>query len=576
MEIRKRKMKFITALFVAMAFFMFCEAGDVKASYDGYCYQVLDDIVRITSYDGEGGNIIIPNIIEGYPVGEIEERAFYDCTSLISIEMPDSVREIGEEAFLNCTSLTSIEMSDGVTKIGKDAFCNCTSLTSIEIPNGVREIGEGAFDNCTSLTSIEIPDSVTKIEREAFRGCIGLVNIKLSNSITELCYETFSGCAGLTNIEIPDSVMEIEPYAFYNCTGLTYLSIDTVPNGIDKKAFTGCSNITYFKLGKTIVNDDSARYINSLLENEKRGGTSSYHVEIKAGTEFIGCQAFAFCERLAGITIPDSVREIGENAFTGCKKLSDVTLPINLTQISPVLFAGCSSLKSISIPSSVTEIGAWAFKGCNAMRSVTIPKSVSKIGEYAFGFSDYVDGVDSSGNPGKGHWVRDKNFIIIGYSNTAAETYAKQYGIKFQALNTKKSNKVFKYAKSSYQPTGKRTAILIQVGNTGTVFKIPDTVKSNGKTYKVTSVGKGAFQNCKKLKSVVIGKNVTSIGAKAFSGCKVLKKITIKSAKLKKVGKNAFKRIYAKAVIKAPKAKLKAYQKLLKKKGQGKKVRITR
>ena len=98
--------------------------------------------------------------------------------------------------------------------------------------------------------------------------------------------------------------------------------------------------------------------------------------------------------------------------------------------------------------------------------------------------------------------------------------------------------------------------------------KIPDKVKLNGKTYKITSVGKGVFQNCKKLKSVVIGKNVTAIGMKAFSGCKALKKITIKSTKLKKVGKNAFKKIYAKAVIKAPKAKRKAYRKLLREIGR--------
>lgn len=92
----------------------------------------------------------------------------------------------------------------------------------------------------------------------------------------------------------------------------------------------------------------------------------------------------------------------------------------------------------------------------------------------------------------------------------------------------------------------------------------------------VTSIGKNSFYGCIKLKTVVIGKGVTSISAKAFNGCKALKKITIKSTKLKKVGKNAFKGIHAKAVIKVPKAKLKAYQKLLKNKGQGKKVRIAK
>ncbi len=134
-----------------------------------------------------------------------------------------------------------------------------------------------------------------------------------------------------------------------------------------------------------------------------------------------------------------------------------------------------------------------------------------------------------------------------------------------------------KSKKAVYKVTGKDKVEYSKISNKKNVsVKIPDKVTLNGKAYKVTSIGKGAFQNCKKLKSVVVGKNVTSIGAKAFSGCKALKKITIKSAKLKKVGKNAFKGIHAKAVIKTPKAKLKAYKKLMKKKGQGKKVRITK
>ena len=107
-----------------------------------------------------------------------------------------------------------------------------------------------------------------------------------------------------------------------------------------------------------------------------------------------------------------------------------------------------------------------------------------------------------------------------------------------------------------------------------TSLKTGDTVKINKKNFKVTAIANNAFKNCKKLKRVVLGKEITSIGAKAFSGCKALKKITIKSTKLKKVGKNAFKGIHAKAVIKAPKAKLKAYKKLLRAGGMGLKARI--
>ena len=103
---------------------------------------------------------------------------------------------------------------------------------------------------------------------------------------------------------------------------------------------------------------------------------------------------------------------------------------------------------------------------------------------------------------------------------------------------------------------------------------VPKTVKIQGKTYKVTSIAANAFKNNKKLASVTVGANVTTIGSKAFYGCKNLKKITVKSAKLKSVGKNALKGIHKKAVVKVPKNKLLKYKKLFKSRGQKKTVRI--
>ncbi len=108
----------------------------------------------------------------------------------------------------------------------------------------------------------------------------------------------------------------------------------------------------------------------------------------------------------------------------------------------------------------------------------------------------------------------------------------------------------------------------------GTSIKVPNSAVLKGTSFSVTSVAKSAFAGNKKLKSVIIGKNVKAIGEKAFYGCKALKKITIKSTVLKKAGKNALKGIHKNAKIKVPKKKLKAYRKLLKKKGQGKKVKI--
>ncbi len=132
-----------------------------------------------------------------------------------------------------------------------------------------------------------------------------------------------------------------------------------------------------------------------------------------------------------------------------------------------------------------------------------------------------------------------------------------------------------------------------------TKVKVPKTVKIGGKTFKVTAIGSKAFKNNKKIKSVEIGDNVkiistsafegctklskavlgkwvTEIGRNTFKNCRKLKTITIKSKKLKKIGKSALKNIKTSAKIKVPAKKLSAYKKLLRNKGQGKKVKIVK
>ena len=99
---------------------------------------------------------------------------------ITSCEINEKTKVIYDSAFYNCGSLTSITLPDSVTSIGERAFYNCSSLTSITLPDSVTSIGERAFYNCSSLTSITIPNSVTSIERSAFSGCSSLreVNYK--------------------------------------------------------------------------------------------------------------------------------------------------------------------------------------------------------------------------------------------------------------------------------------------------------------------------------------------------------------------------------------------------------------
>ena len=127
-----------------------------------------------------------------------------------------------------------------------------------------------------------------------------------------------------------------------------------------------------------------------------------------------------------------------------------------------------------------------------------------------------------------------------------------------------------------YKVTGKNTVEYVKATSKKASRTIPSTVKLKGIKCQVTSIAAKAFKGDTKIKTVVIPSTVRKIGKEAFAKCKNLKKITIKTAYLssKKVGANAFKGIHAKATIKVPKKQRKAYQKLLKARGIGKKVTV--
>ena len=278
--------------------------------------------------------------------------AFYNCTSLERVVVPNEVTEFGHSAFRSCINLTEINFPKKLTSIGDFAFEQCIGLTEIKLPDGVESIGEAAFYSCTGLTSILIPNSVKSIGKEAFKGCIGLTGILLPNGITSIDEESFSYCRNLTSVTIPDNVTSIEERAFEDCTGLTSI---TIPNGvvsIGSFAFSGCTGLTNI----TFPNDIA----------------------------FIHEGAFHSCTSLTSITIPYGVTEIERTSFYGCTGLTSVTIPDSVTEIEEAAFEGCTNLTSVTIPNSITSIGNSAFENCSSLTSVTIPASVAKLGKGAF------------------------------------------------------------------------------------------------------------------------------------------------------------------------------------------------
>ena len=140
-----------------------------------------------------------------------------DSLTEVTAEMLDGITNIRSYAFYYCTSLSSITIPNSVTSIDKNAFNNCTSLSSVTIPNGVTSIGGSAFSYCTSLTSITIPDSVTSIGGGAFRDCTSLASVTIPNSVTSIGDHVFIDCTSLASVTVKSSIPpSLGTDVFYN------------------------------------------------------------------------------------------------------------------------------------------------------------------------------------------------------------------------------------------------------------------------------------------------------------------------------------------------------------------------
>ena len=228
--------------------------------------------------------------------------------------------------------VTYMNRTRKVTSIGYRAFYECSKLTSVTIPNSVTSIGDGAFGRCSGLTSVTIGNSVTSIGDDAFDGCSGLTSVTIPNSVTSIGRNAFENCSGLTTITIPNSVTSIGEYAFFYCSGLTSITIGNSVTSIGWYAFKNCSG-----LQKVIVSDIAAWCGIKFGDNSANPLYYAHHIYSDENTE------------IKDLVIPNSVTSIGDDAFDGCSGLTSVTIPNSVKSIGSHAFDGCDIPTVISL-----------------------------------------------------------------------------------------------------------------------------------------------------------------------------------------------------------------------------------
>ena len=589
---------------------------------DGIYYNILseyDKTVSVTYKEYSNGtyksyylgDVVIPEQAqyneELYRVTSIGYRAFYGCSNLTSVTIPEGATSIGFEAFSGCSRLASVTIPEGVTYIGDSAFDSCSRLTSVTIPESVTTIGDYAFISCSSLASVTIPESVTSIGYWAFYNCSSLTSVNISDlsAWSKIDFESslsnpliyahnlYLNGALVTDLVIPKDISEIKPYAFLGGSCITSVTIPEGVTSIGDSAFDSCSRLASVAIpesvttisefafwncsGLTSVNisdlsawcriDFGNVYSNPLdyAHNLYLNGALVTDLVIPKDISEIKSCAFLGGSCITSVTIPEGVTSIGNLVFCGCSSLASVTIPESVTSIGSWAFSGCSSLASVTIPEGVTSIGDFAFEGCSSLDSVTIPNSVTTIDGFAFsdcssltsvtigvGIRSIADNAFNATDVKKAIWLSDTppdsyyEFAEINYVCNDSYRFSNQVVC---LLNTMKEINGVRYV-----PTGESEAaydVIDYIGN--------ETVITIEEDMNVINIGPYAFYDCRGLSSVSIPNSVTTIGGEAFNGCSGLTSLTIGSGVLS-IDTNAFSSTNLKKVVWLPNTPPEGYE----------------
>lgn len=312
----------------------------------------------------EDGNILSASteldgdLVVSKSIKSMSDKAFYNCSLLTNVSLPDTIEEISYQAFWNCSALKTVNIPKSIKKISSFSFGLCSSLDSINYNGTIDDwcrinIESSLMDDAKQLIFIgEDGKSISSLNVES---------VTIPSDIQELKF-TFMKFSSLKSVSIPDNIISIGNYAFANCSNLESVSIPNSVKSIETYAFKDCPKLL--------------------------------SVSIPSSVTKIGDNAFSRCYGLTSISFAETVNSsdgfmsIGQGAFVNCSSLTSVNLP-KIKHLTSQTFSGCSSLKYVDLKDGLLSIGQSVFAGCSELQHIYIPSTVNSVYKYGTGpFSD--------------------------------------------------------------------------------------------------------------------------------------------------------------------------------------------
>ncbi|MDE5790906.1 MAG: leucine-rich repeat domain-containing protein [Muribaculaceae bacterium] len=545
-------------------------------------------------------------------IGKIGANAFADSSlseikGAEGVDISASIKSLGAYAFSGCQNLTAFFLPGSLTAVPEGLYKGC-GLTSVEIPETIVTLGASSFENNTSLISLDIPASVTEIGENAFAGCTALQTIKVNSVYPPAISEnTFSESVyPVASLQIP-SGFEDEYKAkdgWKNFTNIEFFNIPvnngdifSTDNVTYKVVITEDSEsvkITYPKIdGKPtrdkikeanqlltgdIVIPEKITYMGKELEVTEMNDSAFYYANnitsliINAKLTAIPNQAFANCEKLASVTLPESVKSIGEWAFSyaglesivlpegleslgsrvffQCQNLTSVNIPTSLKQIPTYCFSYCKALTQLAFGDQVETIEGNAMQNCSALTSVVLPKNLVKIADYTLQncsslemleIPESVTSIGSSAFKGCSKLVVSLpasletlgTEALAGVANETIEIPETITALPNSLFSGNKNLKVVQvsdnvtsFGNSVFQNCAGLTMITVK-NQEGVQTYAEEEISGISFPSKLTSIGSYCFQGCSAITSVEVPEGVTTVGQSLFYRCANLEEVVL-------------------------------------------------
>lgn len=293
---KKRFVSLLVALSVTLTFLPIgaVAAAPIKFTDGNLKYKVNADgqSVTVSGTSGSPTQLTIESSIsdgngKSYTVTKIGMGAFNNVrNTLTEVTLPPTLDEIEDSAFFKCSSLTEITIPEGVTKIGTNAFYGCSQLTSITIPSTIKNM-DAAFPSNPKLSQVTLTNGIYRISSSAFKDCTGLTEIKVPTSVYEICPGAFNGCTNLKRVLLEKNIKTINVNAFKDCTNLSDVKYNGYKTDWDKVTVNTTGNDTLtskvqylcdinFDLNGGTINGSGTMDKQTVYSNEKLGTAKCY------------------------------------------------------------------------------------------------------------------------------------------------------------------------------------------------------------------------------------------------------------------------------------------------------------